>query len=143
MKTKAKALYEFLLEHPNEYISEEDICSELNNHFPANTRRLGHTTLNRKIWDVVQFINDTTDEFPMIVINNRKRQYKIATESDLKIYLGHEHKLLSKKYKRIKKITQKASLNGIADLTSYDNDELKFLKTILDSRGEDNASQTS
>lgn len=145
MKTKAKALYEFLLEYPDEYVSEEAICTVLNDHFPPSNNRLGHTTLNRDIWNAVQFINNpVNDEFPFIVLNNRRRQYKIATEKDLAIYLSHEHKLLSKKYKRLKQITQKAALNGVADLSTYEsNDDLEFINTLLKTQGNDNANRTS
>lgn len=144
MKTKAKALYEFLLKYPDEYVSEEAICSVLGQQFPPSINRQGHTTLNRTIWNAVQYINNSKDEFPMIVINDRHRKYKIANAEDLRTYLGREHKLLSKKYKRLNQITYKASLNGVADLTSYDNQgDLKTLNTILSNRGSDNASQTS
>ena len=145
MKSKALALYNLLLQHPYEYVSEELICSSLPSHFPASPTTTSCTTLNRAIWDAVQLINNSMDnDFKFIVVNNRKRQYKIASEEDLKRYLGREHKLLSKKYKRLNQITYKASLNGIGDLDKFDIEEVtKFNKTLVDQRGDDNVSQAS
>lgn len=145
MKSKALALYNLLLQHPYEYVSEELICSSLPNDFPASPNTTSCTTLNRAIWDAVQLINNSMDnDFKFIVVNNRKRQYKIASEEDLKRYLGREHKLLSKKYKRLSQITYKASLNGVGDLGKFESDdELNFIKTIIDQRGDDNVSQAS
>jgi len=130
--SKVKALYNFLLLYPDEYVSEETICESLPGSFPANHKAKSHTTLNRQIWDAVNFINQSISGFEKIILNNRKRQYKVANREDLKIYLSREHKLLRKKYNRLNQIAYKASLDGVADLTyALEDEQLKVLETLI------------
>lgn len=130
MSIKADELYGYLLKHPDRWISQEEICAKLPDYF-AYKNPINGTTVNRKIWDVVEEINQSLDEYTMIVVT-KKRQYKIATKEEAVEYLKREFSNLGKKARRLNQIKYKLKLDGIADLTSLlTGDQLDFLETTL------------
>lgn len=127
---KTEELYKLLLSNPGKWVSQEDICNKLPDLFPIQKSKNG-TTLNRDIWDAVQQINDSLDEYTLIVITS-KRKYKIPTHEEAVEYLKHEFTKHNKKAKRLNHLKSKLKLDGVADLTSLlKSDQLEFLKTTL------------
>ncbi|MDY0213906.1 MAG: hypothetical protein RBS24_00030 [Bacilli bacterium] len=124
--TRAEELYKMLLNNAGKWVSQEDICNKLPELFPTQKSKNG-TTLNRHIWDAVQQINDSLDEYTLIVITH-KRKYKIPTHEEAVEYLKNEFTKHNKKTKRLNHLKNKLKLDGLGNLLE-DGDELKFIQT--------------
>lgn len=132
VKERADALYSYLINNQDRYVSQEELCAVFPNLFPYIPNNKG-TTANRNIWDAVQLINDSIDEYTLIVVTKR-RSYKLATKEDANKYLAREFKNLGKKAKRLHHIKRKMQKDGTADLTSLlSGDTLEFLNTLVKS----------
>lgn len=130
MLNHAESLYAYLLRNPDRFVTQEEICKNLPEYFPA-TNPKNATTLNKKIWESIQVINNSIDEFSLIVVI-KKRSYKVATQEEVLNYLNCEYSKVVKKFKRLNNIKTKMRLDGVADLTSLlNNDQLSFLNTTV------------
>ncbi len=130
MKTSATVFYEYLLENPGRFVTQEELCRALPEHFPYIEPKNG-TTLNRKFGHVVDFINESVEDFPIVVVT-KKRSYKLATKKEAKTFLKNEWRKVNNKIGRLLSFGKKLNLDSQADLQSLIyGDELTFRETVI------------
>lgn len=136
LESKEKALYDFLLAQalidPNHYVTHEEICRALPEHFEMN-----HQAVNKKCCSRIQMyvtrINESDVE-KIIVYKNQT--YKIATnQKEVNEFIG---RMFNAKYKRmnerLKTIQSKKMLDGQIILLNEDTQTLKdCVKTYFSS----------
>lgn len=130
MKTSATVFYEYLLENPGRFVTQEELCRALPEHFPYIEPKNG-TTLNRKFGHVVDFINESVEDFPILVIT-KNRSYKFANDIEAKEDIKRDERNLEKAYQRLANKKRKVKQNNTADLiTTTPGSELKFRLTLV------------
>lgn len=98
LQSKTKALIEYLKELPHDHwATQEEIIAALPDHFKSRANK-GGTTLDRSIHQCMQVTQkgDCDD----LIINNRKRAYKLATLAEAKAYTEKQDKILFTQLKR-------------------------------------------
>ncbi len=131
-KEQVKALYNLLLEFPDQYVSQEFITQILPEHYPAKCS-VGGTTINRDIARAIEVINSSSpEEYAKIIVCNNKRAYKVANKEDYLLSISTQWKHIVKRIKRAKLMEAKVKLNGTVDLTSsLSAEQVKVLETLL------------
>lgn len=127
LESKEKALYDFLLAQalidPNHYVTHEEICSALPEHFTINHKAVNKECCSR-IQRYVLNINESNVE-KIIIYKNQT--YKIATnQKEVDEFIS---RMFNARYKRmnerLKTIQSKKMLDGQIILLNEDTQTLK------------------
>ena len=127
LKGRSSKLLQLLMEHPNEWISQELICYCLPNYFTRKENNTG-TNICSQIWDAVEDINNKTNI--QVIIN--KRHYKIANKEEARNELKRKWvRDVLPKIERLNRLKQKIITDGNADIFTANDEELKFIYNFL------------
>lgn len=128
LSSRAEKLLEFLLETPDKWVSQEEICFALPQYFRYKKNDTG-TNVCPAIWHTINEINDSTN----IEILINRRSYKIASREEAKEALKELwYKGIQPKIDRVNRLKHKLRIDGTADLTSLiDSETLAFLDNFV------------
>ena len=128
LESKEKALYDFLLAQalidPNHWVTHEEICKALPEHFEINHKAVNKECCSR-IQRYVLVINQSEETEKIVVYKNQT--YKIASnQKEVDDFIG---RVFNARYKRmnerLKKIQSKKMLDGQIILLNEDTQTLK------------------
>ena len=118
MNERQKALYEYLLDNGDNWVSQVQIARDLfkyygNGECCLDPKSYHDTTERSYISDDVRAINISA-EFDKLIISNRKG-VKIANESEFDRYIKAQYTATIRKLARIYKMAKKGNRNGQID----------------------------
>lgn len=117
LSNNAQKLLDFLLETPDLWVSQEDICTNLPNEFKAKIPKKG-SCICRDIWTAVNEINEKTN----IEVLINKRRYKIATKEEaIQALQKLWYNSIQPKIDRVNRLKEKINTDGRGDLISFFN----------------------